>query len=235
MKLIFVRHGEPLKHDYGIAEMGKKELGLLGEYFKERFSINQIISATSQRASESAAILGEILDKDITYYDWLSEFKHRLPDNLPGCEYPWEFPPELWINDEEMLDPKKVLYSEKLKSTVIPNKAKEVWTELDRMIEKHGYKRVGNLYEVQQPNTEEVVIVTHFATMAVMLAHLWNVSLIVTLNMLFMAPSSYTVLASEEITKGRVIFRCLELGSTKHLYNNEELISEYGRQPEIRL
>ena len=70
--------------------------------------------------------------------------------------------------------------------------------------------------------------------MAVMLAHLLNVSIFVTLNMLFMAPSSYTVLATEEIIKGKAIFRCLELGSTKHLYGKNHLKSEYGRQAEIK-
>ena len=103
------------------------------------------------------------------------------------------------------------MQSETFENSDIPHNTKYVWNELDKLIEKNGYTRVGNLYETVNPNKKEILIVTHFATMAIMLAHLWNVSILVTLNMLFMAPSSYTVVSTEEIHKGKVVFRCLEL------------------------
>ena len=37
MKIIFVRHGEPLRNDYGIADMGKQEMRFLAEYLKLPF------------------------------------------------------------------------------------------------------------------------------------------------------------------------------------------------------
>lgn len=233
MKLIFVRHGEPLKNDYGIADMGKEEMSLLARFLSDNTRIERIYAGTSQRASESVKILNKLLDKDITFCDWLSEFKHKMPKEYKYCEFPWEFPPEYWINNDLMLDYKLVLQSNIFKNTDIPKSAKYVWNELDDLIEKNGYKRIDNLYEVVNPNKKEILIVTHFATMAIMLSHLLNISILVTLNMLFMAPSSYTVLSTEEIIKGKAIFRCLEIGSTKHLYGRNDLLSEYGRQAEI--
>lgn len=233
MKLIFVRHGEPLKNDYGIAKMGKDEMALLAKYLEANYTINQVYAGTSQRATESAEVLNKVLGKDINFCDWLSEFKYKMPKEYENCEFPWEFPPEYWINCDSMLDFKLVLRSEYFENSEITKKAEQVWNELDNLMEINGYKRKGNLYEVVKPNKKEILIVTHFATMAIVLAHLWNVSILVTLNMLFMAPSSYTVVSSEEIIKGSAIFRCLELGSTKHLYGRNDLLSEYGRQAEI--
>lgn len=234
MKIIFVRHGEPLKNDYGIADMGKQEMRFLAEYLKQNYHVDCIISATSQRAKESTEILNEYFNMKVSFYDFLSEFKYRLPDELEECEYPWEFPPKYWINKDEMLDYKKVLDESIFSESEISIKALTVWQGLDQILSNNGYERSGNLYKVISGNKKEIVIVTHFATMAVMLAHLWNVSILVTMNMLFMAPSSYTVVSTEEISSGQAIFRCLELGSTKHLFNHNELLSEYGRQDEVK-
>lgn len=234
MKLIFVRHGEPLKDDYGIAKMGKEEMKLLAKYFDDNYSIDIIYSASSRRATESVMVLNELIHKDVNFCEWLNEFKYRIPIVSEKGEFPWELPPEYWINDDQMLDYKDVLNTKLLVNSEVVYKAEMVWKELDKIIEENGYERVGNLYKVNKPNKKEIVLVTHFATMAVMLAHLMNVSILVTLNMLFMAPSSYTVLATEEMHAGKAIFRCLELGSTKHLYGHNELKSEYGRQEEIK-
>ena len=234
MKIIFVRHGEPLRNDYGIADMGKQEMRFLAEYLKQNYHIDCIISATSLRAKESVEILNECFNMEVSFYDFLSEFKYRLPDELEECEYPWEFPPKYWINKDEMLDYKKVLDEPIFSESEISIKVQTVWKGLDQILSNNGYERFGNLYKVISGNKKEIVIVTHFATMAIMLAHLWNVSILVALNMLFMAPSSYTVVSTEEICSGHAIFRCLELGSTKHLFNHNELLSEYGRQDEVK-
>ena len=234
MKIIFVRHGEPLRNDYGIANMGKQEMKLLADYLKQNHQIDHLISATSQRAKESVAVLNECFNMEVSFYEFLSEFKYRLPDELEDCEYPWEFPPKYWINKDSMLDYRKVLEEPIFRESEIAAKAQTVWQGLDKILLNNGYERSGNLYKVISANKKEIVIVTHFATMAVMLAHLWNVSILVTLNMLFMAPSSYTVVSTEEICPGQAIFRCLELGSTKHLFNYKELLSEYGRQDEVK-
>ncbi len=234
MKLIFVRHGEPLKDDYGIAEMGKEQMKLLTQYFIENYHIDDIYSASSQRATESAIFLSGLIHTDVKYCQWLSEFKYRLSIGSVKGEFPWELPLEYWIDDDQMLDHKNVLNTKLLADSEVVSRAEIVWNKLDEIIKQNGYERVGNLYRVNNPNKKEIVFVTHFATMAVMLAHLLNISILVALNMFFMAPSSYTVLSTEEIHKGKSIFRCLELGSTKHLYGRNELKSEYGRQAEIR-
>lgn len=233
MKLILVRHGEPLKNDYGIADKGKMELKLLAEFLEKNFKVNQIYSGNSQRAIQSADILNTVLKKNIEFYDWLSEFKYRLPNIYTNCEFPWEFPPQYWVNHDSMLDYKLVLENNCFKYSNISKNAKNVWNKIDCLIAKNGYEREGNLYKVIRANRNEILIVTHFATMAIILAHLLNISILISLNMLFMAPSSYTVMSTEEIIEGQAIFRCLELGSTKHLYGHDDLLSEYGRQIEI--
>jgi probable phosphoglycerate mutase len=234
MKLIFVRHGEPLKEDYGISEMGISEMELLASYLRDNFLVDKIYCADSQRASESAAVLNKSLNMEIEYHSWLSEFKYRIPALTEKGIFPWEFAPEYWINNDEMLDHNGVFKTPLIKNSEVVSKTEEVWKGIDQIISQNGYERDGNLYVVKEANKKEIVIVTHFATMAVIMAHLMNVSILVTLNMLFMAPSSYTVFSTEEINSGKAIFRCMELGSTKHLYGHDELKSEYGRQDEVK-
>lgn len=234
MKLIFVRHGEPLKHDYGIADMGIAELKLLGEYFIDNFNISEIHSADSQRAIESVSVINQKFNYNIKYHNWLSEFKYRIPAITEEGVFPWQFAPEHWINDNELLGYESVFQSELIKNSVVGQKSRQVWDGIDSLIRENGYERKGNLYTVKEANMNEIVVVTHFATMAVILAHLLNVSILVTLNLFYMAPSSYTVVSTEEINSGKVIFRCLEIGSTKHLYDHNELKSEYGRQAEVK-
>ena len=234
MKLIFIRHGEPLKNDYGISEMGINEMKLLGRYLKDNFNISKIYSATSQRASESVEILNKEFNYNIKYYTWLSEFKYRIPLLTKQGVFPWELAPEYWINNDEIVDYNEVINNSTIKNSEIPKKVKEVWLGIDKIISKNGYIREGNLYTTQKGNKNEIVIVTHFATMAIIISHLLNISIMIALNLLFMAPSSYSVFATEEINSGKVIFRCLELGSTKHLYMRNELKSEYGRQDEVK-
>lgn len=89
MKLIFVRHGEPLKYEYGISKMGIDELELLGVYLKENFNVSKIFSATSQRATESADVLNKKFNYNIEYYQWLSEFKYRIPLLNEKGVFPW--------------------------------------------------------------------------------------------------------------------------------------------------
>ena len=234
MKIIFVRHGEPLRYEYGIADMGKKEMQMLADYLECNFSIGHIYSATSQRAKESTFELNKEWRKNIVYCDWLSEFKYPLKFEQLKGSFPWELPPEMWINDDMNLDYKNCLNSAILEESDVAENVYKVWHKIDEILASHGYRRNGNLYDVIEPNLDEIVVVTHFATMAVIIAHLLNISIFIALNMLFMAPSSYTVLATEEIQKGKAIFRCLELGSTKHLYGRNELKSEYGRQDEVK-
>lgn len=234
MQLIFVRHGEPLRMDYGISEMGKEELKLLSEFLMKNYEVDSIISATSQRAKESAEVINSYFNKNVIYYDWLSEFKYRISCDDYKNDFPWEFPPEYWINNDELLDYKTVFETSFFLESDVPKKSYEVWTGLDKIIKDFGYERIGNMYKVNNPNKSVIIIVSHFATIAIILAHLLNVSVLVTLNMLFMAPSSYTVFSTEEIKDGSAIFRCLEMGSTKHLYEHNDLKSEYGRQDEIK-
>lgn len=234
MKLIFIRHGEPHKDQYGICEMGVKEMELLAEYLQLNFNIDDIYSATSVRATESADVLNKVFKKEIIKYPWLSEFKYKVPIVQEDGTFPWEVPPEYWINDSKMLDYQEVLKTPLLANSEVVERAEEVWQGIDKILSEYGYERKDNLYVVNKPNTKEIVIVTHFATMAIIMAHLLNVSIFITLNMLFMAPSSYTVFATEEVNEGKSIFRCLELGSTKHLFGNNDLKSEYGRKDEVK-
>ena len=61
-----------------------------------------------------------------------------------------------------------------------------------------------------------------------MMSHLLGVSPAVLLHGLYLAPTSITVLASEERMNGNAYFRAQVMGDTAHLINGGEPISAAG-------
>ena len=84
--------------------------------------------------------------------------------------------------------------------------------------------REENYYRAVRPNTDAVVLFCHFGVECVMLAHLIGVSPMVLWQGLCAAPSSVTVLSTEERREGIVSFRINTFGDTGHLHAG-------GREP----
>lgn len=233
MKLIFVRHGDPLRESFSISQKGINESILLGELLTN-LNIDGFYSGTTDRATETAEIISaRSRNKKIIKLGWLNEFKHEieLPDGQK--QFPWELSSDLWCTSQ-MLDREKCMMSNMFKSGEIKKYAYELWENIDMFLTKKGYIRTGNVYNVIRGNSECHVFVSHFATISVLLSHLLNIPLPIMLNGFWMAPSSYTTLVTEEIEKGKAIFRCINYGETKHLHLHNDLMSNYGLQIEYR-
>lgn len=233
MKLIFVRHGEPRKEDYNLTEKGVKQVELLGEYLAKE-DISKMYMGTFGRSIYTGEILNKHLNIEIENKDWLNEFKHLVNVSDNEQQFPWEIDPKLWINDREALSFTEVFEHKIYGSLQLKEKCENVWNNFDKILKSYGYDRNDNIYQVTALNKDTIIISSHFATISVILSHLLNVPLYVTLHMFWIAPSSYVKLVSQETEKGEAIFRCCEYGSLSHLTNNESLKSYYGLQSETK-
>ena len=103
---------------------------------------------------------------------------------------------------------------------------------IDQFLMKYGYERHGGYYLRTNPDEEDrektVVFFCHLGVMLAIIGHLIGASPAVLWHGFFVAPTSVTVLASEEMNRGEAYFRCQVLGDTRHLYEGGEPVSQSG-------
>ena len=99
-----------------------------------------------------------------------------------------------------------------------------VTVELDRLLRRHGYVRNGLFYRAVAPNEDTIVLFCHFGVECVLLSHLLNISPMQLWHGTCAAPSSVTVLCTEERRSGVASFRMSSFGDVSHLYAG-------GREP----
>lgn len=231
MKIYFIRHGDPCRYSHGITDNGVQSVRLLGERLRGH-PIRALYSSTHQRARETTAILSSLWEVVPLFEDWLKEFKYPVYLDDITQLYPWELPPSRWI-DDDLLDNRKTFANWLYSSGNIGYYYAKVCHALDNLLEAFGYKQLGKIYKVTSSNPTTLVIVSHFATISVMLSHLLKVPLHSMFHMFWMAPASLNIVQTEEMEKGMAIFRCSALNDCAHLRDYPSLQSQYGLNPEI--
>ena len=93
-----------------------------------------------------------------------------------------------------------------------------VITELDKLIAKHGYVRENSLYRAVNPNKDTIVLFCHFGLECVLLSRLLNIPPMLLWHGTCAAPTSVTIVNTEERREGYAYFRMSTFGDTSHLY-----------------
>ena len=94
---------------------------------------------------------------------------------------------------------------------------RRVTAGLDALLERHGYRRQGNVYEAVRPNRDTIALFCHFGLECVLLSHLMGVSPMVLWHGTCAAPASVTTVITEERRKGIASFRMSGFGDVSHL------------------
>ena len=238
MKIIFVRHGDPQRGSFSLTEKGRVEANLLGKFFVGQ-SIAKIFSAPSVRAKETTNFFLETFAPEnpsvqVEFVEWLNEFKHKifLPDGTE--QFAWEMPLDTWCTADGMLNLADCMDNPVYRSGDIKQHAEKIWNGFEEFLNAAGYRRTGNYYSpIAGGNELTFLFISHFATISVLLAHLLNIPPAVMLHYFWQAPSAFTTLRSEEMERGKVIFRCVGYGETRHLEGHDELKSFYGLKREV--
>ena len=223
MKIIIVRHADP---DYSIdslTEKGWKEAEFLAERLKD-IKVKDFYVSPMGRARDTASLTLKKMGRKATVCDWLREFSAPIkrPDGKGELRGTWDWLPGDWTLDERLFTYDKWQENEIMIEGNVKKEYDWVAEELDRLIEKYGYKREGKLYRAVKPNCDTIVFFCHFGVECVLLSHLLNVSPMILWHGFCAAPSSVTIVATEERREGLAYFRTLTFGDTSHLYSKGE-------------
>lgn len=231
MKLIFIRHGEP---DYTIDSLTPKgwvEAEILSHRMvKEK--MDYIYLSPLGRAKDTAKPTLEKLGREGEILPWLQEFPIRIPrPDRPNGEMKvaWDWIPEHWTAYEDFYDKDNWRSHPLYQDAKCGEEVDMICDNLDKLLEKHGYKREGMIYEAIKPNNDTLVFFCHFALSAVLIGHLLGISPVVLWHGLCAAPTSVTTIVTEERRQGKASFRMLSYGDTSHLYHEGEPVSFAAR------
>ena len=219
MQLLIIRHGDPDYIKDSLTEKGWKEAELLADRLAA-LPIDAFYVSTKGRARDTASLTLKKMAADSDEVDWLREMSHmiRRPDVPEERSIPWDWLPEDWTEVEDFFHPDRWYQSSVMEEGGVYEKYCQVTKAFDEVLEKHGYKRKGRIYQAVQPNRKILAYFCHFGLECVLLSHLMNVSPMILWHHTCAAPTAVTSLYTEERRQGTAIFRMNCFGDVSHLY-----------------
>ncbi len=230
MRVIFIRHGDP---DYSIdslTEKGWREAELLAERVS-KWDVAAFYCSPLGRAKDTASCTLKKIGRTAVEYPWLREFEGHVMNPATGHDYIcWDFMPDYWTEMEDMYDKDNWAVSDLMStgSNDINHEWQSVCNGIDGILAGHGYIRKGRYYTFDKHSDDTIVIFCHFGVTMVMLAHMLGISAPVLWHGTFLAPTSVTILNSEERQPGKAYFRSQVIGDTSHLAFAGEKVSDSG-------
>lgn len=228
MKILFIRHGDPdYEHD-SITPKGWKEAELLADRLV-KLDVHDFYCSPLGRAKDTASVTLNRLHKSAAVLDWLEEFPARILDLESGEKrIPWDLMPSYWTNRTNLYDKDKWYLDPIMESGNTEKIYKQVIKGMNGLLDTYGYRRDGMFYRTEGGNKHTIVIFCHLGVELAILSHLLGIAAPVLWQGFYVAPTSVTILATEERKKGEVYFRCKTLGDTSHLYKGNEPVSNSG-------
>lgn len=228
MKLLIIRHADPDYEKDSLTEKGWREAELLSNRISA-MDIKEFYVSPLGRARDTANVTLNKMDRTAEVLPWLREFHAPIYDENLGRErICWDFLPQDWTAFDEY-------YNKDLWHTVpvmekgnVISEAKKVFEGIDKILEKNGYVREGNLYRAISSNNDTIALFCHFGVECVILSHLLGISPVVLWHGFCALPTSVTTLVTEERRKGIASFRMIAFGDTSHLYAAGEELSLSG-------
>ncbi len=230
MRILIVRHGDPIYETDTLTEKGEREARLLSERLCKE-NIKKIYCSTLGRARLTAQPTLDKLGVKAEYCDWLREFgyaKIKLP-YLEEEKYCWNLLPSFAETCPEIYSPTEWRNVNFIKNSNVTECYDAVCREFDKVLERHGYKREGNSYKVTAPNNDTIVFFSHFGLTAQLVSHIFCCSPFTVSEHSITPPTSVTTFYSEEREEGLARFCMCGFGDVSHLYKYDEEPSFSGR------
>lgn len=230
MKLIFIRHGEP---DYSIdslTEKGWREAELLAQRTAS-WNVTDFYCSPLGRARDTAASTLKKTGREAATLEWLREFDAPIWDNMmKRRKVPWDFYPEFVTAHPELFDLNRWQENTVMTEGSVGTEYLRVCGELDKFLAGYGYVREGFRYRTNAETQKDAVVVCfcHLGITCALLSHLINTTPSQLWQGFFLAPTSVTIIGTEERTPEEAYFRCQVMGDTSHLLMRGEPVSYYG-------
>ncbi len=227
MRILIIRHGDP---DYSIdslTEKGFREVDLLAKRLKKE-PISDIYCSPLGRAQRTALPTANALGKEIVTLDWLREFDAAMINDEGTAQIAWNLEPRFWTQQREFYDIHTWLDQKNMSADSVPARYKRVIDGFDALLLSHGYERDGVIYKCEKNAGKTVALFCHFGLGSLLISHLTGISPVLVWQSLFLPTSSVTTFVTEERVKGEVVFKCMQVGDTSHLFAGGESISRSG-------
>ena len=241
MKILIIRHGEP---DYSIdslTDKGWREAEYLSEMLVKQLSDSgrdgdlYFYMSPYGRAQDTASSTLKKLGRTAEVLPWLREFDYFIwrPDDTTRKRIPWDWYPADWVQDPRLYQADHWFENELMAEGSIGEAYRGVTEQFDELLARHGYIREGKYYRAERSSHDTIVMFCHFGVTSVLTGHLTGVSPCCLWQGFFMAPSSVTVIASEERDPKTASFRVQIFGDTAHLSSIHEPVSSSGYFGEV--
>ena len=229
MRLIFIRHGDPDYVKDSLTEKGWREAEILAERVAG-WDIKQIYCSPLGRAKDTCSLSLKTTGKEAITCDWLQEFYYKIWDEeVKEWTIAWDFYPRDFNHRDDFHDKDRWAKTEIMMTGDLAKHAEEVYRGFDGLLEKHGYRRNDRgYYEVLEHNDDNLVFFCHFGITALLVGHMIGIAAPSIWQGMFMAPTSITVLDSEERIPGEASFRVQVFGDARHLIEAGEPVSASG-------
>ncbi len=219
MKLVIVRHGEPdYTHDT-LTERGWEEARLVADRIC-RLDVKDFYVSPLGRAKDTASCTLSRLHRTAVTCDWLREFQPQIlrPDVSDQKMICWDWLPQDWTKEDCFYHVDTWTDMPVMTEGNVKEEYDWVCSNLDALLEDHGYRRNGRYYRVLKPNNDTLVFFCHFGLECVLLSHLTGISPMLLWHGFSAAPTSVTTVSTEERREGIASFRVNSFGDISHLY-----------------
>ena len=231
MRIILIRHAEPNYEIDSLTQKGFREAELLAERVKT-WEVDRFFASPLGRAQDTASFSLNACQSEATTLDWLQEFYYRIrEEGSEQTRIAWGFMPAYFTKQDALHDKDAWMHTPLMQSGDLAKYYEMVGNRLNDILAEYGYQAEGRgLYAVDENAKRDATIVffCHLGVSFVMLSHLLGIATPALWQGFFVAPSSVTVVASEERIKGEAAFRVQVMGDTRHLYEGNEPISASG-------
>ncbi len=252
MRLIFVRHAEPIYETDTLTEKGWREAELLSERIC-KWNVTDFYCSPLGRAQDTASCTLKKMNRTAVTYDWLREFSYPVKNPITGnSSGPWDFVPSFWTSQPLFHDAAHWTQADVCKTNPeVEKQFRHICEETDRLLASYGYTRDGYFYRapenhgyhmVKTPEPMDtkgmqalpdvgdpcVVIFAHFGVICIILSHLFNISFELLAHSIILPTASVSILSTEERWNDEAYFRAQCLGDISHLYIGSEFPSDAG-------
>ena len=227
MKIMIIRHADPDYEKDSLTPAGWEEAKLLAEQIS-RLDIKAFYVSPMGRAQDTAGCTLKKMNRTAKTLDWLREFSAEIdrPDRPGTKSICWDWLPQDWTAESLFLNVDTWTDHPSMIAGDVKKEYQWLCGGLDALLYSHGYERKGRCYRVRQANSDTIALFCHYGSGCAILSHLLNISPILLWHGFVAAPSSVTVVRTEERRKGIAAFRVSSYGDTSHLYVN-------GREPSV--
>lgn len=258
MRLIFIRHAEPDYDIDNLTPKGEREAALLADRVCKWNVTDFYCSPLGRAKATAAYSLDRLKRTATVYEWLTEFEHYIIDPVTGRHGIPWDLMPDYFTNEPLFYDKDNWFRAPLYRTNPdIETGYRDVCNGMDRLLSMYGYFRDGDCYHVQHNNSNQgkasiihgsnanapvntsanapvqedgrtIVLFCHLGVTCVMLSHLIGVSPVMLWQGTFLAPSSVTIVNSEERMNNTAYFRIQQLGSTSHLYAAGEPVSMAG-------